>query len=147
MGRAGGVRAVVSAHGGRPVAAARHRQVKLGAYVTFEGRAWQVAAVAGAWVRLVDEDGQTASVLAPFLFADPTFAVVDSPAPGVVPWGLMESVPVRERERALAWQRTSARSRPGCPAARQAAGCPGPNTTPSSGRWLSGTSPMRPPAW
>ncbi|MFF5826067.1 transposase [[Kitasatospora] papulosa] len=96
---------MVSARGGRPVSAARHRQVKLGAYVTFEGRAWRVAAVAGVSVRLVDEDGRTASVLASFLFADPTFTVVDSPAPGVAPWGLMESVPVRERERALAWQR------------------------------------------
>ncbi|MFD7635857.1 hypothetical protein, partial [Streptomyces sp. NPDC059873] len=68
---------MVSAHGGRPVAGARHRQVKLGVYVTFEGRAWQVAAVAGTSVRLVDEHGQTASVLASFLFADPAFAVVD----------------------------------------------------------------------
>lgn len=98
---------MVSAPGrtARAVAAAPVRQVKLGAYVTFEGRAWQVAAVAGASVRLVDTHGQTASVLSSFLFADPTFAVVDSPTPAVPPWGLLATVPERERERALAWQR------------------------------------------
>ncbi|MGP3974466.1 transposase [Streptomyces sp. 8N114] len=64
-----------------------------------------MAAVAGGSVRLVDEQGQTASVLVSFLFSDPTFAVVGSAAVGVPPWGLMESVPERERERALAWQR------------------------------------------
>ncbi|MEV7144670.1 transposase [Streptomyces tauricus] len=117
---------MVSPHGGRPVAAARHRQVKLGAYVTFEGRAWQVAAVAGASVRLVDEDGQTASVLAPFLFADRTFAVVDSPAPGVVPWGLMESVPAREREQALAWQRHIREIETGLPGGPASGGTPRP---------------------
>ena len=121
---------MVSAHGGRPVAAARHRQVKLGAYVTFEGRAWQVAAVAGASVRLVDEDGQTASVLASFLFADPTFAVVDSPAPGVVPWGLMESVPARERERALAWQRHIREIETGLPGGPASSGVPRPEYDP-----------------
>ncbi|MFJ4526506.1 transposase [Streptomyces sp. NPDC088810] len=89
----------------RAVAAARRRQVKLGAYVTFEGRPWQVAAVAGASVRLVDEDGRTASVLTSLLFADPTFAVVDCPVPAAAPWGLLETVPERERERAMAWQR------------------------------------------
>ncbi|WYB40028.1 transposase [Streptomyces sp. GD-15H] len=116
----------MSARGGRPVAAARHRQVQLGAYVTFEGRAWQVAAVAGASVRLVDEGGQTASVLASFLFADPAFAVVDSPAPGVVPWGLMEAVPARERERALAWQRHIREIETGLPGGPGSGGMPRP---------------------
>jgi transposase InsO family protein len=117
---------VVSAHGGRPVAAAQHRQVKLGAYVRFEGRTWQVAAVAVPSVRLVDEDGQTTSVLASFLFADPTFAMVDCPAPGVVPWGLMESVPARERERALAWQRHIREIETGLPGGPGSGGIPRP---------------------
>jgi hypothetical protein len=75
---------------GRPVrtgAAGRRRQIALGAYVRFEGRPWQVAAVAGASVRLVDEQGQTASMLASFLFADPTFAVVDASVAAVPGWG------------------------------------------------------------
>ncbi len=120
----------MSAPAGRPVAAARNRQVKLGAYVTFEGRTWQVAAVAGASVRLVDERGQTASVLAPFLFADPTFAVVDSPAAGVPPWGLLESVPARERERALAWQRHIREIETGLPGGPASGGIPRPEYDP-----------------
>ncbi|WP_155057589.1 DDE-type integrase/transposase/recombinase [Streptomyces blattellae] len=122
---------MVSAHGGRPVAAARHRQVKLGAYVMFEGRAWQVAAVAGASVRLVDTRGQTASVLAPFLFADPAFAVVDSPAAAVPPWGLLESVPERERERALAWQRHIREVETGLPGGPADGGTPRPEYDPA----------------
>lgn len=122
---------MVSAHGGRPVAGARHRQVKLGAYVTFEGRAWQVAAVAGASVRLVDEHGQTASVLASFLFADPAFAVVDSPAAAVPPWGLLDSVPERERERAVAWQRHIREVETGLPCGPASGGTPRPEYDPA----------------
>ncbi|MFJ2264455.1 transposase [Streptomyces sp. NPDC087844] len=124
---------MVSAHGGRPVAGARHRhrQVKLGAYVTFEGRAWQVAAVAGASVTLVGEDGQTASVLSSFLFADPTFTVVGSPATGVPPWGLLESVPERERERALAWQRHIREVETGLPGGPASGGTPRPEYDPA----------------
>lgn len=121
----------MSAHGGRPVAGARHRQVKLGAYVTFEGRAWQVAAVAGASVRLVDTRGQTASVLASFLFADPAFAVVDSPAAAVPPWGLLESVPERQRERALAWQRHIREVETGLPGGPASGGTPRPEYDPA----------------
>ncbi|MEU8472174.1 transposase [Streptomyces sp. NPDC029006] len=132
MGRAGGGRAVVSAHAGRgrPVAAASGRQVKLGAYVTFQGGTWQVAAVAGASVTLVDEDGQTASVLASFLFADPAFTVVGSPATGVQPWGLLESVPERERERALAWQRHIREIETGLPGGPNSVGMPRPEYDP-----------------
>jgi len=81
------------------------RRVEAGAYVTFEGRSWQVAAVTSSTVRLVDEHGETASVLSSFLFADPAFTVSGMPAAGVPPWGLFDSVPQRERERALSWQR------------------------------------------
>ncbi|WP_450165244.1 transposase [Streptomyces albicerus] len=81
------------------------RRVEAGAYVTFEGRSWQVAAVVSSTVRLVDAHGETASVLSSFLFADPAFTVAGMPAAGVPLWGLFDSVPERERERALAWQR------------------------------------------
>ncbi|MFF3336931.1 Mu transposase C-terminal domain-containing protein [Streptomyces sp. NPDC002888] len=123
---------MVSAPGrpGRPVAAASSRQVKLGAYVTFQGGTWQVAAVAGASVTLVDEDGQTASVLASFLFADPEFTVMGSPATGVQPWGLMESVPARERERALAWQRHIREIETGLPDGPGSVGMPRPEYDP-----------------
>ncbi|WP_432110633.1 transposase [Streptomyces sp. AA1529] len=118
---------------GRPVraaAAARRRQVKLGAYVTFEGRPWQVAAVAGASVRLVDTRGQTASVLSSFLFADPTFAVVDCPVPAAAPWGLLEAVPERERERAMAWQRHIREIETGLPEGPGSTGVPRPEYDP-----------------
>ncbi|MFD8900503.1 transposase [Streptomyces ardesiacus] len=110
----------------RAVAAARLRQVRLGAYVTFEGRPWQVAATAGASVRLVDEDGQTASVLTSLLFADPTFAVVDCPVPAAAPWGLLEAVPERERERAMAWQRHIREIETGLPDGPGSTGSPRP---------------------
>ncbi|MEU9222454.1 transposase [Streptomyces sp. NPDC048376] len=110
----------------RAVAAARRRQVRLGAYVTFEGRPWQVAAVTGTSVRLVDEDGQTASVLTSLLFADPTFAVVDCPVTAVAPWGLLEAVPERERERALAWQRHIREIETGLPDGSGSTGAPRP---------------------
>jgi transposase InsO family protein len=112
------------------VAAASGRQVKLGAYVTFQGGTWQVAAVAGASVTLVGEDGQTASVLAAFLFADPAFTVVGSPAAGVQPWGLLESVPERERERALAWQRHIREIETGLPGGPGSVGTPRPEYDP-----------------
>ncbi|WP_329374429.1 transposase [Streptomyces sp. NBC_01483] len=115
---------------GRPVAAASGRQVKLGAYVTFQGGTWQVAAVAGASVTLVGENGQTASVLASFLFADPAFTVVGSPAAGVQPWGLLESVPARERERALAWQRHIREIETGLPDGPGSTGVPRPEYDP-----------------
>ncbi|GGM24066.1 transposase [Streptomyces fumigatiscleroticus] len=115
---------------GRAVAAARHRQVKLGAYVRFEGRTWQVAAVAGASVRLVDEDGQTASVLASFLFADPAFTVTGFPAAGVPPWGLLEAVPAQQRERALAWQRHIRELETGLPGGPGSGGTPRPEYDP-----------------
>ncbi|MEU0742377.1 hypothetical protein [Streptomyces sp. NPDC006134] len=110
----------------RAVAAAPRRQVRLGAYVTFEGRPWQVAAVAGASVRLVDTAGQIASVLVSLLFADPTFAVVDCPAPAAAPWGLLEAVPERERERAMAWQRHIREIETGLPGGPGSGGTPRP---------------------
>ncbi|MCX4430250.1 hypothetical protein [Streptomyces mirabilis] len=104
--------------------------MKLGAYVTFQGCTWQVAAVAGASVTLVGENGQTASVLASFLVADPAFTVVGSPATGVQPWGLLESVPERERERALAWQRHIREIETGLPGGPGSVGMPRPEYDP-----------------
>ncbi|MCQ0003292.1 DDE-type integrase/transposase/recombinase [Streptomyces sudanensis] len=124
---------MVSAHArpGRPVAAADgSRQVKLGAYVTFQSRPWQVVALMGASVTLVDEQGQTASMLASFLFADPTFTVAGSPAAAVPPWGLLETVPERERERALAWQRHIREIETGLPDGPASSGMPRPEYDP-----------------
>jgi transposase InsO family protein len=90
----------VSGGGGRrPV-------VAVGAHVVFEGRSWQVVALEGPVVRLVDERGLVASMLVGYLCAAPDFALVGAAAVAGVPqWGLFQTVPVRERERALAWQR------------------------------------------
>ncbi|MGW6489343.1 transposase [Streptomyces sp. NPDC055056] len=115
---------------GRGVDAAGRRHVKLGAYVTFQGCTWQVAAVGGASVTLVGEGGQTVSVLASFLFADPAFTVVGDPGTGVQPWGLLESVPERERERALAWQRHIREVETGLPDGPCGTGVPRPEYDP-----------------
>ncbi|MET9453251.1 hypothetical protein ABZY21_40090 [Streptomyces cinerochromogenes] len=108
-------------------AAAGGRQVKLGAHVMFQGRTWQVAAVAGASVTLLGQEGQTTSMLASLLFADPAFAVVGSPAAAAAPqWGLLETVPERERERALAWQRHIREIETGLPDGPAGGGVPRP---------------------
>ncbi|MFF3336915.1 hypothetical protein ACFYWX_46775 [Streptomyces sp. NPDC002888] len=55
----------------------------------------------GSVVRLVAEDGTVTSLLAGHLCAAADFAVVGArPAAGVPQWGLFETVPVREQERA-----------------------------------------------
>ncbi|KUL48980.1 transposase [Streptomyces sp. NRRL S-1521] len=116
---------------GRPPAVAGgSRQVKLGAYVRFQNRPWQVVALMGASVTLVDEQGQTASVLASFLFADPTFTVAGSPAAAVPPWGLLDTVPERDRERALAWQRHIREIETGQPGGPASSGIPRPEYDP-----------------
>ena len=81
-------------------------RVAVGSHVVFEGRAWQVVGLEGALVRLVDGQGASAVVLLGHLVAGDDFAVsgVDEGV-GVPQWGLFESVPLREQERALAWQR------------------------------------------
>jgi hypothetical protein len=69
-------------------------------------RSWQVVALEGPVVRLVDERGVVASMLVGYLCAAPDFALVGAaPGAGVPRWGLFQTVPLRERERALAWQR------------------------------------------
>ncbi|MCW8384535.1 Mu transposase C-terminal domain-containing protein [Streptomyces justiciae] len=81
-------------------------RVEVGAHVVFDGVTWQIAALVGQTVRLVDEAGTTASVLAAHMCADPGFRVItDRVRPEVPQWGLFEGVEVQARERALAWQR------------------------------------------
>ncbi|WKX15976.1 hypothetical protein [Streptomyces sp. NL15-2K] len=98
--------------------------------MTFQSRPWQVVALMGASVTLVDEQGQTASMLASFLFADLTFTVAGSPAAAVPPWGLLETVPERERERALAWQRHIREIETGLPDGPASSGMPRPEYDP-----------------
>ncbi|TJZ99431.1 Mu transposase C-terminal domain-containing protein [Actinacidiphila oryziradicis] len=107
------------------------RKVEPGAHVVFEGRTWQVAALVGATVRLVDQEGTTASVLPAYLFADPGFEVAGVQAPASAPqWGLFETVPVKERERALAWQRHIREVETGLPAGPGSGGVPRPQYDP-----------------
>jgi len=77
----------------------------VGAHVVFEGRSWQVVGVLGQQVRLVDEQGGAATLLANYLFAADDFALVGETPAAVPQWGLFATVPLREQERALAWQR------------------------------------------
>ncbi|MFF1909471.1 Mu transposase C-terminal domain-containing protein [Kitasatospora sp. NPDC058218] len=77
----------------------------MGAHVVFEGRTWQVVGVLGQQVRLVDEQGGAATLLANYLFAADDFALVGETPAAVPQWGLFATVPLREQERALAWQR------------------------------------------
>ncbi|MEV5787471.1 transposase [Streptomyces sp. NPDC052287] len=78
--------------------------VEVGAHVTYRGQTWQVAALQGPRVYLVQETGAEVSLLLGRLFADPGFEVVGARAPDAVPqWGLFETVPVAAQQRALAW--------------------------------------------
>ncbi|WP_328374574.1 DDE-type integrase/transposase/recombinase (plasmid) [Streptomyces sp. NBC_00440] len=78
--------------------------VEVGAHVAYRGQTWQVAALQGQQVYLLQEDGTETSLLLGRLFADPGFEVVGARAPDAVPqWGLFETVPVAAQQRALAW--------------------------------------------
>ncbi len=78
--------------------------VEVGAHVTHRGQTWQVAALQGPRVYLLQETGAEVSLLLGRLFADPGFEVVGARAPDTVPqWGLFETVPVAAQQRALAW--------------------------------------------
>jgi transposase InsO family protein len=92
----------VSAVGGQP----GHKRpvVEVGAHVVYRRQTWQVAALQGQRVCLLQEDGAEVSLLLGRLFADPGFEVVGARAPDAVPqWGLFETVPVAAQQRALAW--------------------------------------------
>ncbi|MBT2472582.1 DDE-type integrase/transposase/recombinase [Streptomyces sp. ISL-66] len=106
---------------------ARRPVVAVGGHVVFEGRTWQVAAMDGSVVRLIAEDGTVTSLLTGYLCAAADFAVVGArPAVGVPQWGLFETVPVREQERALAWQRHLQEIECGLPGGPGSAGVPRP---------------------
>ncbi|MCL7494815.1 hypothetical protein M8I34_25940 [Streptomyces sp. MCA2] len=78
--------------------------VEVGAHVAYRGQTWQVAALQGQQVYLLQEDGTETRLLLGRLFADPGFEVVGARAPDAVPqWGLFETVPVAAQQRALAW--------------------------------------------
>ncbi|CAL9672622.1 transposase [Streptomyces sp. enrichment culture] len=80
--------------------------VEVGARLRYEGRVWTLAVLEGARATLVSDEGASAVVLLPYLFADPSFEVEGGTAPGrVPPFGLLEALPEQVRERALAWQR------------------------------------------
>ncbi|MEU8915551.1 Mu transposase C-terminal domain-containing protein [Streptomyces nigrescens] len=82
----------------------RRPVVAVGTHVVYQGRTFQVAALRGQQVSLLDEGGADTSLLLNRLFADPGFAVVGARAVDAVPqWGLFETVPVAAQQRALAW--------------------------------------------
>lgn len=109
------------------------RRVEPGAQVVFDGRTWQVGALVGATVRLINEEGVTASVLASVLFADPGFQVLGVPLAGAPQWGLFQTVPLPAQERALAWQRHIREVETGLPGGPGDGGVPRPEYDP--GRW------------
>ncbi|MEU5247380.1 transposase [Streptomyces asoensis] len=80
--------------------------VEVGGRLRYDGRVWTLAVLEGARATLVSDEGGSAVVVLPYLFADPSFGVEGGPAPGrVPPFGLLEALPVEVRERAVAWQR------------------------------------------
>ncbi|SEG94176.1 hypothetical protein SAMN05216223_12965 [Actinacidiphila yanglinensis] len=79
------------------------RRLEPGAQVAFDGRTWQVGALVGATVRLIDEEGITASVPASVLLADPGFEVVGVPLGGAPQWGRFQSVPLPAGSRTVLW--------------------------------------------
>ncbi|PKV76956.1 Mu transposase C-terminal domain-containing protein [Streptomyces sp. TLI_146] len=106
-------------------------RAEVGAHVVFEAVTWQIVALVGQAVRLVAEDGTTASVLAAHLCADPGFRVVrDDARPEVPQWGLFEGIDAAARERALAWQRHIREIEYGLPAGPGSPGAPRPQFDP-----------------
>ncbi|MFE6787839.1 transposase [Streptomyces sp. NPDC057680] len=84
----------------------RQAVVGVGARLRYDERVWTVAVLEGARATLVTDEGTSAVVLLPYLFADPSFDVEGGPTPGRVPqFGLLEALPEQVRERAVAWQR------------------------------------------
>ncbi|MFH8805596.1 hypothetical protein ACH4F6_39715 [Streptomyces sp. NPDC017936] len=80
--------------------------VEVGARLRSDGRVWTLAVPEGPRATPVTDEGASAVVLLPYLFADPSFDVEGGPAPGKVPpFGLLEALPEQVRERALASQR------------------------------------------
>ncbi|MDQ1013424.1 transposase InsO family protein [Streptomyces sp. V4I23] len=78
--------------------------MEVGAHVAYRGQTWQVAALQGQQVYLLQENGAETSLLLGRLFADPGFDVVGARTPDAVPqWGLFETVPLAAQQRALAW--------------------------------------------
>jgi hypothetical protein len=78
--------------------------VEVGAHVVHQGKTWQVAAVQGQQIYLLQENGTEKALLLGRLFADPGFEVVGARVPEAVPqWGLFETVPPTVQQRALAW--------------------------------------------
>ncbi|CAL9676924.1 hypothetical protein SUDANB176_07860 (plasmid) [Streptomyces sp. enrichment culture] len=78
--------------------------MEVGAHVVYRGQTWQVAALQGQQVYLLQEGDAEMSLLLGRLFADPGFEVVGAQAPDTVPqWGLFETVPLAAQQRALAW--------------------------------------------
>lgn len=78
--------------------------VEVGAHVVHRGKTWQVAALQGQQIYLLQENGTEKALLLGRLFADPGFEVVGARVPEAVPqWGLFETVPPTAQQRALAW--------------------------------------------
>ncbi|MDH6130196.1 hypothetical protein [Kitasatospora sp. GP82] len=109
----------------------RRPVLAVGAHVVFEGRTWQVVGLEGQVVRLLDEHGSVASVLTSHLFAAADFAVIGAAVRAGVPqWGPFQTVPLREQERALAWQRHIQEVETGLPSGPGGAGVPRPQYDP-----------------
>ncbi|WP_456113445.1 transposase [Streptomyces niger] len=82
----------------------RRPVVEVGAHIVHRGQTWQVAALQGQRVYLLQDSGEEKTLLVGRLFADPDFEVVGERAPERVPrWGLFETVPLAAQQRALAW--------------------------------------------
>ena len=54
--------------------------VEVGARLRYDGRVWTLAVLEGARATLVTDEGASAVVLLPYLFADPSFEVEGGPA-------------------------------------------------------------------
>ncbi|MEU8976046.1 Mu transposase C-terminal domain-containing protein [Streptomyces monashensis] len=114
-------------------AAGRRPVLAVGGHVVFEGRNWQVVGLQGQQVRLIDGQGTVATLLANYLFAADDFALVGTSVLTAVPrWGLFATVPLREQERALAWQRHIREVETGQPAAAGSGQAPRPEYDPAT---------------
>ena len=88
------------------MATPRSAALRPGDWLSFDGEDHQVVGLAGVSVRLRSTSGAESVVLASYLLASPSFALLDgTAAPTVEPFGLLDGLPEEVLAPAREWQR------------------------------------------
>jgi transposase InsO family protein len=86
--------------------ASRPAVLRPGDWVSYDGRDHEVVALTGTTVRLRSNESVESVVLASYLLASPTFALIEAgPRPQMEPFGLLDALPEQVRAAARDWQR------------------------------------------